>query len=139
MDGPIFYLALGILSCAVLSLAGILIGLWRRQSRLVRRVDQWQKNQERLQRDLAGLCAAAVRMDERFLELSGRLEGIQQWTQEAGHEQGSTYQTAIERIREGADVEELVSEWGFSREEAELLIRMHRADGVAGKGSYSDA
>ncbi len=109
----------------------VVLWLWRRQQRLENRLQRRQKIQERQQLDIVGLCAAAVRMDERLINLSRRLGEMHEWAQDLEQHECQTelsYQAAIERIKQGAGTDDLVAECGFSREEAALLIRMHRSD-----------
>ena len=112
-----------LLSCA-------LLWMWWRQRRLERQLRRWQQNQERQQLDIVGLCAAAVRMDERLMSLGRRVGEMHEWAQDLDHQDhqhAHSYQEAIELINQGAGGDELVAECGFSREEAALLIRMHRS------------
>jgi len=125
-------LVIGALLLAVVLESALMVWLWRRQRMLEGKLQQCYQRQERQQLDIVGLCAAAVRIDQRLSNLSGRLGEIHEWAQElehAGEQVDHSYQTAIERIAQGAGSEELVAECGFSREEAELLIRMNRNKG----------
>lgn len=123
-----FSLALSLL--AFISVAALALSIWLalRQRRLEARCQLMMDTQQRLLRDISGLCAAAVRIDERLLTQSRRLDQIAALTEDLEHQDTTnvpSYQIAIERINQGANVETLVKECGFSREEAALLIRMH--------------
>jgi hypothetical protein len=79
--------------------------------------------------DIAALYTAGVNMDKLLLEQGRRLrecleriDSLQ--VQETSHQ---PYHAAIERIRKGADAQELVSEFGMSQSEANLLARLHGA------------
>lgn len=135
------YLSLSLAGMALVlgATAGFLSWLWRRFKRLERECQECRQGQERLLRDLADLCTTAARTDEQVRDLTSRLGAVQAWVQERQDQASEgelTYQTAIERIRQGADVEELVESLGFSREEAALLIRLHHVDPASGKESY---
>ncbi len=111
--------------------AGAVGWIWRRQREMEKRLHECLHCQQRQQVDISGLCAAAIRVDERLLELGRGIGEMHEWTQEMARSAGQemySYQDAIERIRQGATTDELVTECGLTREEAALLIRMHRND-----------
>jgi hypothetical protein len=81
-------------------------------------------------KDIAGLCSAAVRVDDSIQqqahyinEIAGKISELEQL--EAGGYVSSPYQNVISRIHQGATVEQLVKDCGISQEEATLLIRLH--------------
>jgi hypothetical protein len=80
-----------------------------------------------LEEDIAALYAAGVNMDRLLLEQGRRqrecLERIESLRAEEPSSQ--PYHAAIERLRKGADAQELVSEFGISQSEANLLARLH--------------
>ncbi len=123
---PVFFLAL--LFLLVMLLTGTIVWLWQRQRRLEATCQQLAETQQRLLKDISGLCAAAVRMDERWLEQFRRLEEItalaEQWRQ---HESAAepSYQQAIECIKQGIEMEDLSQACGITREEASLLLRLY--------------
>mgnify|MGYP003859430139 FL=1 len=83
---------------------------------------------ERANKDIAGLCSAAVSVDRRLLDSGEKLKDIvEKVTDFEQHEQQTSqpYHTAIQRVRNGADAEELTQQCGLSRDEAVLLIRLH--------------
>ena len=92
---------------------------------------------ERSSGDVAGLCSAAVAVDNRLasneLRLDGLLENIAQMQEpsppaiieEPNEEQPQGYESAIEKIRRGASVDDLVKTCGLTRDEAVLLFRLH--------------
>ena len=82
---------------------------------------------QRNDKDIAGLCSAALSVDkqqsETLQQLDGILESIAGFEQ---HEQAShPYHSAIQMVRNGADTEQLIEQCGLSQEEAALLIRLH--------------
>ncbi|BCX89219.1 hypothetical protein MIN45_P1589 [Methylomarinovum tepidoasis] len=132
---PPLVVVIAVLAAVVLVEAGFVIWLWRRQRQLERRLQAWVAGQRRQGQDIAGLCAAGLQIDTRLARLEQGLAETREWLQtrpptETGG--AASYQTAIELIREGAGVEALVSECGFTREEANLLIRLHRDETGAG-------
>jgi len=121
----------GVSVLIVLLETALLIWLWVQHGRLRRSFDQLRCAFERQQRDIVGLCAAAVRIDERMGKWFDHLKEMDTKIHEMGHlphDTETSYQTAIERIAQGAGVDDLVDECGLTREEAVLLIRMHRND-----------
>lgn len=126
---PPLVVVIAVLAVVVLVETGVVVWLWRRQRRLERHLQAWVVGQRRQGQDIAGLCAAGLQIDTRLARLEQGLAETRELLQtrsstEAGG--AASYQTAIELIREGAGVEALVSECGFTREEANLLIRLHR-------------
>ncbi len=114
----------------VLVLGGLLVWLWRRLKRLERQFKEQRQILERLGNDLADFHTLSAQVDEQAGELAIKLEEFKAWLKQR-EDQAScgepAYQTAIERIRQGSDVEELVESLGLSREEAALLMRLHSA------------
>ena len=83
---------------------------------------------ERNNRDIAGLCSAAVCVDSRLSDNNEQLNGIvEKVTDFEQHEQQTSqpYHSAIQKVRDGVDAEELIQQCGLSREEAMLLIHLH--------------
>ena len=86
---------------------------------------------ERNNKDIAGLCSAAVFVDSRLSDnnsqLNGILEKVSDFEQHEQYEEPPIlpYHNAIQRVRNGADAEELIKQCGLSREEAVLLIHLH--------------
>lgn len=99
---------------------------------------------ERNNKDIAGLCSAAVSVDSRLLSSSEQLKGVVEKVMDSheqlkdivekvtgferhGQQESSSqpYHSAIQRIHDGASAEELIKQCGLSRDEAVLLIRLH--------------
>lgn len=83
---------------------------------------------ESMHQDLAILCSTAVQVDERLshrdeqlIELNETLNNIQ----EVEKEVSSPYQLIIQKVQSGINEQELVKEYGLSRDEAALLIKLH--------------
>lgn len=123
------------LSAAVIFLLLVMLWLWRGLHRLQSRFDELEQAVNRNNEDIAGLCSAAVTVDSRIVgtdqQLKSIIEKLAQYRQsEAPAQDASTsnnYRNVIEKIHEGADAEELVRDYGLSREEAILLIRLNAA------------
>jgi CII-binding regulator of phage lambda lysogenization HflD len=83
---------------------------------------------ERNNKDIAGLCSAAISVDSKLSDSSVKLNDIaEKVTDIKQHDQqtGQSYQNEIQRVRDGANAEELIKQYGLSRDEAVLLIRLH--------------
>ena len=118
-------------SGALLTGAGILVLALMRQLRDLRLRDQAREAAiESLRQEMRQQRAPAPRTpDERQLrlerqvdELRARQERLELQTLEA-----HTYQQAVDWVRRGADVDQLVSKLGLSHGEAELVKALNRA------------
>ncbi len=83
---------------------------------------------QRSNNDIAGICAAAVKVDDRidlntqyFIELQDKISGLQLNTTQADH----AYRGDIQKVRSGVGINELMQSSGISHDEAALLIRLH--------------
>ena len=109
-------------------IVGVLARLMRGYKKLRQDYIILSKHVERNNRDIAGLCSAAVCVDSRLSDNNEQLNGIvEKVTDFEQHEQQTSqpYHSAIQKVRNGADAEELIQQCGLSREEALLLIRLH--------------
>jgi uncharacterized protein HemX len=125
MVEPLYFLVAMALTLSVLAV--LLAWLWVKLRRLERQVQEYRQGLERLGEDLAEFRTLSLQTEESFKELSLKLARLGDWLKER-QDQGSeepAYQSALEHIRQGADVEGLVESLGLSREEAALLIRLH--------------
>lgn len=77
--------------------------------------------------DIAGLCSAALSVDQRLAQDEKRLGDLFDWveSQKTQEKLNQPYHSAIDLIRRGGDAAQLVSQCGISREEAALLLRLH--------------
>lgn len=121
---PLFLILLAAL-WVVLALG--LAAFARAQRRLRREQAALADRLARQGNDLLGLCAAAVQVDRRLLELDRQLgECLERTESLAVHDAGSQpYHSAIDKVRKGAGPEELVAEFGLSQSEASLLARLY--------------
>ncbi len=125
----------GVVTLVLLMALG-LIRLWREQNKLKHDIQALDKKLQGCIDDVVGLCSAAVTVDKRLTVNESRLNDVfgsisLQQTQTEYHEiveedEPQGYDLAIEKIRAGADVEELVKSCGLTRDEAVLLVRLHR-------------
>lgn len=130
------YLLMAVAATAVL-LAVVLVWLLREHKKLKQAFGQLEDKLQRSHEELAVLCSAAVAVDQHLAANDQRLNGIldqlntyQQplvpvasLVNDEPELQG--YDAAIQKIRRGADVDELVKDCGMTRDEAVLLIRLH--------------
>ncbi|MBS1211789.1 MAG: hypothetical protein H6R26_405 [Proteobacteria bacterium] len=81
--------------------------------------------------DLAGMASAGVHIDRLLVDQALRLSECAERLASIQTEQpsGGAYHGPIERIRNGATAEDLVSEFGLSLSEATLLVRLHADTG----------
>jgi uncharacterized protein YoxC len=96
--------------------------------KLKQRFDALSRYVEQNNKDIAGLCSAAVSVDNSLLDSRDQLKNIvEKITDFEQHEQQTAqpYHNAIQRVRQGADINELTQEYGLSQDEAVLLIRLH--------------
>ena len=77
--------------------------------------------------DIAGLCSAAVSVDKHLTENDKQLKSLLETTADYKETEqvSQPYFGAIQRIKNGADIGELMHECRLSRDEAALLIRLH--------------
>lgn len=130
---------LGVLGSLTLILGWGFVWLWREHKKLKQEHQQLTKQIQRTHDDLAGLCAAAIAVDSRMAATENRLEylidhlgsnqtapsqpDIDETLELDQAPQG--YGLAIEKIRQGASLEELVKTCALTRDEAVLLMRLH--------------
>ena len=77
--------------------------------------------------DIADLCAAALAADEHMTATDEQISGLCAKIADYQHNEPSThpYSLAIQKVRSGASVSELMQNSGLSQDEATLLIRLH--------------
>lgn len=82
---------------------------------------------DRNEKDLAGLCSAAVNVDHRLINSDQLVKSLLSKIadQEGNEDSSKPYQSVIRKIQEGASEEELMLTGNLSQEEARLLIRLH--------------
>lgn len=121
---------------AIVALGGCLVLGWRHRALAKRlqdlreRLEQQEQRLAGLQSELAALCKASVGAGQRIVQLSDQVRrlGERQDRTELQTMSERSFERAIERVREGGDVEALMRECGLTRGEAELLITVHGMD-----------
>lgn len=80
-----------------------------------------------INKDLAGLCSAAVQVDSRLAESREQVNGLVDRIENYGGDDivSSAYQSVIDKVQEGFSEQDIIKECGLSREEAALLIKLH--------------
>ena len=116
------------------------VWLWREYKKLKQDHQQLIKQIQRANDDLAGLCSAAIAVDSRMAATENRVEDLvdhlitnqatlsqpdHDETLEELDEAPQGYGAAIEKIRQGANLDELVKACALTRDEALLLMRLH--------------
>lgn len=110
----------------------LLISVWWMTARQLRRARRnlaaQSRELERMQAQLralgagaAGLAGALARVEQQLRRVGDRQQNLE--LRSPGEQ---IYDHALQLIRDGADVEELMNRCGLVRDEAELLLRMHR-------------
>lgn len=116
----------------VFFLMGMIIWLVFQIIQLKQTAKQLAASVECNKQDIAGLSSAAVSVDKKMNEQVGYLKRIVDHIQslegdvQKNVEITGPYGDAIEWIKQGAEVQQLVDEFAISREEAELLFRLHK-------------
>jgi len=116
---------------ALAGLAAVLARLLRSQREQRRAHEELAARINAQTDDVSGLCAAAVNLDKRIQRHEQRLGELHGWLEDRKTEESlnQPYHSAIDLIRRGASAAQLVAECGISREEANLLLRLHGGGG----------
>lgn len=112
-------------------IVGVLIWLVKEHLRFKQEFVVLSHTLERNNRDIEGLCSAAVSVDRRLSDNAENLLGMIEKVKDFDNQQQQTsqpYHSAIQKVRNGAKADELIELCGLSREEAALLIRLHSHD-----------
>lgn len=139
MNEMIFFAGVGV---AVLVLALIVIMMMRLERELKKLRQDCDFLRAQIQRsggDVAGLCSAAIAVDKRLsdseLQVNRILDHLESHTSAPQppseqvfvdeDEEPQGYALAIEKIKGGSSLDELVKSCGLTRDEAVLLMRLH--------------
>lgn len=146
MNDLAFLVVFVVVIVLLLFMAANFIRLNREQKKLKQIVQELTAQIQRSNDDVAGLCSAAVAVDRRLSVHEACLRDVQErienqpaqaeFQPEYGQEiidgvekeDTQAYEKAIQRIRQGATIDELVKSFGLTRDEAVLLIRLHAGD-----------
>lgn len=98
--------------------------------RFSRRERQWQATVQTLQKDVTALCAGAVSLGKHLTVMEQRVRRLHERQDqiELRDPAQQSYGHAIRLAQRGADVDELISNCGLARGEAELLLRLHSVE-----------
>ncbi|MDD2800582.1 MAG: DUF2802 domain-containing protein [Methylococcales bacterium] len=131
MDNPLLIAFIGLAATVVIVLA-VLVWVLRVNARLKRDLLRLEGIVKVNCNDIAGLCNAAVTVDNRINttesqlnELWGQLDQYQQQAERNIEESAHPYSGDIRKVRSGAGVDELMQSSGLTHDEAALLIRLH--------------
>jgi len=118
------------ISVALLFIFGTFVWLIQAHRKLKQKVQNLRETIETLKLDVAGLCSAAVSVDKQLANSNEQLMDVVEKVidfekNEHQSQSDSSYHSAIQKIQNGANAEELIKQCGINREEAALLIRLH--------------
>ncbi len=118
------------LSVVILLIIGLFFWLIQVHKKLRLELQSLRETVETLKLDVAGLCSAAVSVDTRLANSNEQLMDVVEKVidfekNEHQSQSDSSYHSAIQKIHNGANAEELIKQCGINREEAALLIRLH--------------
>ncbi len=116
--------SLGASICLILL---ILLWLALGYMRLKKELHALKEYANRNNKDIAGLCSAAVTVDTRLNDRDQLIKELQQKLTQLNTVETTAqpYHSVIQKVRSGADLNELMQNCGLSRDEAALLIRLH--------------
>ncbi len=116
------------ISVVLILITGLFVWLIQAHRTLRQEVLILREYVEFIKIDVAGLCSAAVSVDNRLTNSNEQLMGVVEKVidfEKNEHQSSPSYHNAIQKIRNGASAEELIQQCDISREEATLLIRLH--------------
>jgi len=109
---------------------GISVLLWRRNRQQATQLQLLQSESSEFRTDLAALCTGAVGLGSRISRTenrSRRLKSRQEQLEMRDIEQ-RPYDHAIRMVHNGAVIDEIMQVCNLSRNEADLILTMHRVD-----------
>lgn len=111
------------------SLVAMAFLLFQENKKLKRQYHELKDQLARNNEDISGLCSAAVSVDTRLSssdeQLKNIVEKIIDFEEGKQQQTAQPYHSAIQKVRQGASSEDLISQCGLTQEEAILLIRLH--------------
>ncbi len=118
---------LGVFSVIMVFMIIAVIWLIYDRFKLKKEIDQLTEYVNRNNKDIAGLCSAAITIDTRLTDNTDQLKEFAQKVAEVQRVENTAqpYFSVIQKIRAGAGVQDLMQNSGLSRDEAVLLIRLH--------------
>ncbi len=124
---------LAILIFLMIITLGILIRFLREHKKLKQTCHLLEQAIDRNSKDIAGICSAAVTVDNRIQGNNERLKALiaklsereKPEAEALSQDPPQSYHQAIQKIHAGASAEDLVRDCGFTRDEAMLLMSLH--------------
>jgi uncharacterized membrane protein YqgA involved in biofilm formation len=118
---------IAIIAVVVGIIAGALICLARKYQKLKRDYESLMEIIHGQNNDLRELYASALLVDDRISAIDERLKLLSELVSDSQHDDLSNhpYSLAIQKVKGGASVSELMQNSGLSQDEAALLIRLH--------------
>ncbi|MEQ1637509.1 MAG: DUF2802 domain-containing protein [Methylococcales bacterium] len=119
--------ALEIASAAAVLIVVLLIWLIRERFKLKKELQLLKDNVSRNNQDIVDLISTAITVDERLADYGTLLTGVQAKVADFKQVDATAqpYHVAIQKVKAGAGVAEVMQNFGLSKEEATLLIRLH--------------
>lgn len=114
---------------ALLVVVSIVLAYRQRYAR--KEIDRNKTEIHALRSELSALYAGAAGVGSQLARIESRLSTLSERQDQVEGSDFSTtvsYNQAIEMVHQGANVEQLMASCGLLREEAELLIQLHRQD-----------
>ena len=124
----------------LLAIIAVIVWLYLENRKIKFEQQNLKKDFEKVNRDLAGLCSAAVNVDTRLTKnnavLLGMVKDLEEILEpvteisktELNDSPQTPYQDIIQVVKQGAEPVALVRQFGISFDEAALLIRLHGAE-----------
>ena len=124
----------------LLAVIAVIVWLFLENRKIKLEQQNLKKDFEKVNRDLAGLCSAAVNVDTRLTKnnavLLGMVKDLEEILEpvteisktELSDSPQTPYQEIIQVVKQGAEPVTLVRQFGISFDEAALLIRLHGAE-----------
>ncbi|WP_417359987.1 DUF2802 domain-containing protein [Gallaecimonas pentaromativorans] len=112
----------------LLLVAAVIVLMYRRQTVLVGRIDDLERQLQDRENLLHEIHSGALGMGQRLLSLAADVERMQGAQDElkSVDPQSKLYSRAAKMVALGADIDELMRECELPRAEAELLFNLHK-------------
>jgi uncharacterized coiled-coil DUF342 family protein len=120
------YFSIVVISLLLVNTA-LLCWMWYKYADLKRKQQMLFALMTQNSQDIAGLCSAAVNVDNHLSENDKQLKSLLETTVDykKTEQVSQPYYDAIKKVKRGAGIDELMRECRLSRDEAALLIRLH--------------
>ena len=120
-----------ILAVSLVMISAIILWLINENHKIKKSYQQLQQIVQRINCDVAGLCSAAVIVDNQISVNGEQMQDLLAKVAEYDipDKADQPYHSVIQKVIAGADTKQLMQECGISRDEALLLIRLHAHKG----------